>query len=65
MGMCAAAAACLGSNATMAARFMAGALPVTTVSLIFIDGAAAVIITMAMGGTLGATMVYMAHLKYQ
>lgn len=63
MGMCAAAAACLGSNAAMAARFMAGALPVTTVSLIFIDGAAA-IITLAMGGTLGATMVYMAHLKY-
>ena len=62
-GMCAAAAACLGSNAAMSARFLAGALPVTIFSLTFIDGAAA-IITAAMGGTLGVTMVYMAHLKY-
>ena len=62
-GMCAAAAACLGSNAGMSARFLAGALPVTVFSLVFIDGAAA-IITAAMGGTLGVTMVYMAHLKY-
>ena len=63
VGMCAAAAACLGSNAGMSARFLAGALPVTVVSLLFIDGAAA-IITTAMGSTLGVTMVYMAHLKY-
>lgn len=63
MGMCAAASACLGSNAGMAARFLAGALPVTVFSLIFIDGTAA-IITCAMGGTLGVTMLYMAHLKY-
>ncbi len=63
MGMCAAAAACLGSNAAMSARFLAGALPVTIFSLLFIDGAAA-IITCAMGGTLGITMVYMAHMKY-
>lgn len=63
MGMCAAASACLGSNASMAARFLAGALPVTVFSLFFIDGAAAVI-TSAMGGTLGVTMLYMAHLKY-
>lgn len=63
VGMCAAAAACLGSNAGMSARFLAGALPVTIVSLLFIDGAAAVITT-AMGSTLGVTMVYMAHLKY-
>ncbi|MEM9377323.1 MAG: hypothetical protein AAGA72_13980 [Pseudomonadota bacterium] len=63
MGMCAAAAACLGSNAAMAARFLAGAVPVTVFSLFFIDGAAAVI-TSAMGGTLAVTMVYMAHLKY-
>lgn len=63
IGMCAAAAACLGSNAGMSARFLAGALPVTVGSLVFIDGAAAVI-TAAMGGTLGVTMVYMAHLKY-
>lgn len=62
-GMCAAAAACLGSNAAMSARFLAGALPVTIFSLMFIDGAAAMI-TAAMGGTLGVTMVYMAHLKY-
>lgn len=62
-GMCAAAAACLGSNSAMSARFLAGALPVTIFSLTFIDGAAAVI-TAAMGGTLGVTMVYMAHLKY-
>jgi len=62
-GMCAAAAACLGSNAGMSARFLAGALPVTVFSLVFIDGAAA-IITAAMGGTLGVTMVYMAHMKY-
>lgn len=62
-GMCAAAAACLGSNSAMSARFLAGALPVTIFSLSFIDGAAA-IITAAMGGTLGVTMVYMAHLKY-
>eukprot|EP00903_Cladosiphon_okamuranus_P002917 g2915.t1 len=63
IGMCAAAAACLGSNAGMSARFLAGALPVTVVSLVFIDGAAAVI-TAAMGATLGITMVYMALLKY-
>ena len=63
VGMCAAAAACLGSNAGMSARFLAGALPVTIVSLLFIDGTAA-IITTAMGSTLGVTMVYMAHLKY-
>ncbi|MEL7040526.1 MAG: hypothetical protein AAGL90_03330 [Pseudomonadota bacterium] len=63
MGMCAAAAACLGSNAAMAARFLAGAVPVTVFSLFFIDGAAAVI-TSAMGGTLAVTMLYMAHLKY-
>ncbi|MEM9572814.1 MAG: hypothetical protein AAF996_15210 [Pseudomonadota bacterium] len=62
-GMVAAAAACLGSNVGMSARFAAGALPVTVFSLVFIDGAAA-IITAAMGGTLGVTMVYMAHLKY-
>lgn len=62
-GMCAAAAACLGSNAGMSARFLAGALPVTVFSLAFIDSAAA-LITAAMGGTLGVTMVYMAHLKY-
>lgn len=62
-GMCAAAAACLGSNAGMSGRFLAGALPVTVFSLIFIDSAAA-LITAAMGGTLGVTMVYMAHLKY-
>ncbi len=64
MGMCAAACACLGSNAGMAARFLAGALPVTVFSLFFVDGAAA-IITGAMGGTLGVTMVYMTHLKYR
>lgn len=63
-GMCAAAAACLGSNAGMSGRFLAGALPVTVFSLIFIDGAAA-IITAAMGGTLGVTMIYMAHMKYR
>lgn len=63
-GMCAAAAACLGSNAGMSSRFMAGALPVTVFSLAFIDGAAA-LITAAMGGTLGVTMIYMAHLKYR
>lgn len=63
-GMCAAAAACLGSNAGMSGRFLAGALPVTVFSLIFIDSAAA-IITAAMGGTLGVTMIYMAHLKYR
>ncbi|MEO0608611.1 MAG: hypothetical protein AAFY82_10300 [Pseudomonadota bacterium] len=63
MGMCAAASACLGSNAGMAARFLAGALPVTVFSLFFIDGTAAVL-TSAMGGTLGVTMLYMAHLKY-
>ncbi|MEO1305559.1 MAG: hypothetical protein AAFV37_11310 [Pseudomonadota bacterium] len=63
-GMCAAAAACLGSNAGMSARFMAGALPVTVFSLAFIDSAAATI-TAAMGGTLGITMIYMAHLKYR
>ncbi len=63
-GMCAAAAACLGSNAGMSGRFLAGALPVTVFSLLFIDGAAA-IITAAMGGTLGVTMIYMAHLKYR
>lgn len=62
-GMCAAAAACLGSNAGMSARFMAGAIPVTVLSLIFIDGAAAAI-TAAMGTTLAVTMIYMAHLKY-
>ena len=62
-GMCAAAAACLGSNAGMSARFMAGALPMTVFSLIFIDSAAAVI-TAAMGGTLAVTMIFMAHLKY-
>ncbi|MEL7111833.1 MAG: hypothetical protein AAGK93_02685, partial [Pseudomonadota bacterium] len=64
VGMCAAAAACLGSNAGMSGRFLAGALPVTVFSLFFIDGAAATI-TSAMGGTLGITMVYMAHLKYR
>lgn len=63
-GMCAAAAACLGSNAGMSARFMAGALPMTVFSLIFIDSAAAVI-TAAMGGTLAITMIFMAHLKYR
>ena len=63
VGMCAAAAACLGSNAGMSARFLAGALPVTIFSLLFIDGTAATITT-AMGSTLGVTMVYMAHLKY-
>lgn len=63
MGMCAAASACLGSNAGMAARFFAGALPVTVFSLLFIDGAAAAI-TIAMGGTLAVTMLYMAHLKF-
>lgn len=64
VGMCAAAAACLGSNAGMAARFLAGALPVTIFSLLFIDGTAAVI-TAAMGSTLGVVMVYMTHLKYR
>lgn len=64
VGMCAAAAACLGSNAGMSGRFLAGALPVTVFSLFFLDGAAAAI-TSAMGGTLGVTMVYMAHLKYR
>ena len=45
------------------ARFLAGALPVSIFSLLFIDGTAATITT-AMGSTLGVTMVYMAHLKY-